>query len=101
MGCTNLTVLYLQRLELLPDEWRMVIEAIDCSSLERLSFHGGNIAQEQVKLLVDCIPDRTADMLPLRLNINNPDAWKKMSPRALEAMLAPLREKIPLVEVIT
>ncbi|KAG0222238.1 hypothetical protein B0O80DRAFT_502515 [Mortierella sp. GBAus27b] len=104
---------------LLPEEWRMVIEAIDFSALQQLDLTGSNFGEDQFKLLIDRVPDNATEMVPLRVlllgdtdlvrvtssaallsvALGNMDLVKTTISRALKALSASLREKIPLVDI--
>ncbi|KAI8347707.1 hypothetical protein B0O80DRAFT_464955 [Mortierella sp. GBAus27b] len=87
---------------LLPQEWRMVIEAIDFSTLQKLSLYFSNMMAEQFKLLVDRVPDNTMDRAPLKnLILRGSYVIEKTDSCTLEAMLALLRAKVPLIEITT
>ncbi|KAK3815357.1 MAG: hypothetical protein J3Q66DRAFT_441490 [Benniella sp.] len=54
------------KIDLCPQDWVVVIKAIDLSTLEELRFDDCNFSQEQLKLLADRIAD---SRLPLPLNL--------------------------------
>jgi hypothetical protein len=100
IGWMNITKVCLENVVLGPEEWAMVIKAIDWSSLQQLSFASSNFAEDQMKLLVDCITDGLTEMMPLRVvSIWNSDVVMKTDSGALEAILAPLKEKLPSIDI--
>jgi len=57
---TSLTSIELARLRYSPSAWKLLIGAIDFSSLERLRFCNSNFSQNQLKVLVDRIDELSA-----------------------------------------
>ncbi|KAG0221383.1 hypothetical protein BGX31_009934 [Mortierella sp. GBA43] len=99
-GCTPLVRFTMERVILRPEEWGAVIKALDFSTLEVLSFAISNFSGEQLKLLVDRVPDSANETVPLRmLSVGESDVVKKADPRVLEGMLGILREKVPLISI--
>ncbi|KAI8349085.1 hypothetical protein B0O80DRAFT_460680 [Mortierella sp. GBAus27b] len=100
IGWMNITKVCLENVVLGPEEWEMVIKAIDWSSLQQLSFASSNFAENQMKLLVDCVTGCSTEMMPLRsVSIWNSDVVMKTDSGALEAILAPLKEKLPSIDI--
>jgi hypothetical protein len=97
----NIVSIELVRLSLTSDEWKKVIETIDFSTLQGLSFLESNFAEDQIRLLSDRISDNETDALPIRtLNIRNTDAVNGVDPSNLEAMLSVIEKKAPLMKVM-
>ncbi|KAG0208013.1 hypothetical protein BGX31_002449, partial [Mortierella sp. GBA43] len=100
IGLKQLAIIRLEHFYLSRDEWRMVIEAVDYSKLQMLSFSGSGFGEEQMRLLIDCIPDRTTKAaVPLTLNIRDTYVSLRTASQVLEAMISRLREKVPSIEV--
>jgi hypothetical protein len=98
--CTPLVRFTIERVILRPEEWGAIIKALDFSTLEVLSFAISNFSGEQLKLLVDRVPDIASETVPLRiLSVGESDVVKKGDPRVLEGMLGMLREKVPLISI--
>ncbi|KAF9941725.1 hypothetical protein BGZ65_001853 [Modicella reniformis] len=75
---TKLRRFRLRFAKLQPEEWRQLIQAIDFSVLEDLGFYESNFSREQLKLLIDCIPNnihevplKTLDLLYTRLRYDD------------------------------
>ncbi|KAF9355253.1 hypothetical protein BGX34_010565 [Mortierella sp. NVP85] len=99
---TPLRRIALNEINLQPEEWERVIEAMDFSALEYLGLALSNIAQEQFEMLIGRVADNGISNLPLKtLEIGlsayslststDPDVWKVMAAR--------LRKKAPLAEI--
>ncbi|KAF9362603.1 hypothetical protein BGX34_005843 [Mortierella sp. NVP85] len=97
----NIVSIELVRLSFTSDEWKKVIESIDFSTLQGLSFLGSNLAEDQIRLLSDRISANETDALPIRtLNIRNTDAVNCVDPSDLEAMLSAIEKKAPSMKVM-
>ncbi|KAI8349176.1 hypothetical protein B0O80DRAFT_532011 [Mortierella sp. GBAus27b] len=95
---TSLKRIELDCLKLLAGEWKSVIEAIDLSELQTLSFNDSNLPVEGLRLLVNRIPNY-APNLPLEiLDIRQTHAERHSASRSL---LGTLRRKAPLVTIVT
>ncbi|KAI8598676.1 hypothetical protein EDD21DRAFT_434528, partial [Dissophora ornata] len=66
---TSLKSIHIQ-LDLKPWAWRKIIEAIDFSMLRLLALARCNILVEEIKLLVDRIPDESNRTVPLHVDIS-------------------------------
>ncbi|KAG0221247.1 hypothetical protein B0O80DRAFT_232602 [Mortierella sp. GBAus27b] len=85
-----------------PDEWMMVITAIDLYALQELSFADSNFSAKQFELLVDCISGDETEPPPLRsLNIKGSNLAQSTDSRTLREMLDALLEKAPLIKIQT
>jgi hypothetical protein len=83
-------------------EWMALIDAIDLSTLEDLDLLFTNFSQVQLELLMDRISVYSPSTVPLKtLDISFTYLVENTHPQALEAMLAELRRKAPLVRVVT
>ncbi|KAI8349056.1 hypothetical protein B0O80DRAFT_460598 [Mortierella sp. GBAus27b] len=83
---TSLKWIHLDGVELQAEEWKSVMEAIDLSELQTLSFGGSNLSLEGLQLLIDRIPDYAN--VPLKtLNIKRTPATAKSHLRSLLNML--------------
>jgi hypothetical protein len=92
---TRLKRIELDRLILQTEEWKSVIEAIDLSELQILSFWNSNLPLEGLQLLVDRIPDNPS----LRtLNISRTPAANDSDSRSL---LDTLGRKAPSLKIIS
>ncbi|KAG0246592.1 hypothetical protein BGX31_000570 [Mortierella sp. GBA43] len=100
VGQTNLTTFCLRRVDLHPMEWKMMIEAIDLSSLQRLVLHDANVGLEQFKLLLDRILNKTENVPLKYLDLHLSDVAKTTDSWILDKMLAPLRVKAPGIEIV-
>lgn len=88
----------LRKIQLLPLNWEHVIMAIDFSTLQHLDVRYSNMDQEQIKVLVDRIPDDTIFKVPLEtLDIRDTDIVRTTEWRPI---LTELRRKAPLVTVL-
>ncbi|KAI8347729.1 hypothetical protein B0O80DRAFT_464999 [Mortierella sp. GBAus27b] len=77
-----------------PEEWKLVIEAIDFDELQHFDLRGSNFSQQQFRLLMDRIPD---NRIPLKtLGISSSLAKNAQ----VVSMVAELQKKAPLVTVI-
>ncbi|KAI8349167.1 hypothetical protein B0O80DRAFT_460952 [Mortierella sp. GBAus27b] len=94
---TSLKRIDLCSLELPPEGWKSVIEAIDFSGLQILKFRKSNFSLKELELLVDCIPDDKTSNIPLQsLDISWTSAFS--DPNSLP-LLDELQRKAPLVAV--
>ncbi|KAI8604355.1 hypothetical protein EDD21DRAFT_412159 [Dissophora ornata] len=88
----SLTRIQLQGLCLKPDGWRKVVEAIDFSALESLSFSHSNFGLDDLKMLVDRISDYGDLWVPLvTLNLLKTNVGRRNSDQ-----LESLKEMLPL-----
>ncbi|KAG0246600.1 hypothetical protein B0O80DRAFT_169169 [Mortierella sp. GBAus27b] len=61
----------LYRLRLETEDWKSVMEAIDFSGLEVLSFYASNLSVESLELLVDRIPDDPSNVPLMNLDVKS------------------------------
>ncbi|KAF9354672.1 hypothetical protein BGX34_010881 [Mortierella sp. NVP85] len=88
----------LQRLVFRPEDWKVIIEAMNIPMLEHMDFKGSNFSQEQLKVLIDRIPDNGVSTIPLKvLDVADTDLPKGPDTRAL---LGILQRKAPFVKVM-
>ncbi|KAK3829322.1 MAG: hypothetical protein J3Q66DRAFT_410832 [Benniella sp.] len=88
----------LQRLLFQPEDWKVIIEAMDISMLEHMDFKGSNFSQEQLKVLIDRIPGDGVSSVPLKvLDVADTDLPKGPDTRAL---LGILQMKAPFVKIM-
>ncbi|KAG0220710.1 hypothetical protein BGX31_010680 [Mortierella sp. GBA43] len=81
-----------------PEGWKTVIEAIDLSTLQRLSFEGSNFSKTELILLVDRFPDHGSATLPLTsLDLRDTDAADDIGTRPLYERL---QKEAPGVKII-
>jgi hypothetical protein len=79
---TSLKWIQLDGVELQAEEWKSVMEAIDLSELQTLSFGGSNLSLEGLQVLIDRIPKYAK--VPLKtLNIKRTPASAKSDSRSL------------------
>ncbi|KAK3807235.1 MAG: hypothetical protein J3Q66DRAFT_418261 [Benniella sp.] len=96
---TSLKKVMLRGVELRPEEWKRIIEALDVSALEYLDLGESNIAQEQFEMLVDRITDNNALKLPLKtVNVRRNNFTLPIDSIALD--VARLKKRAPLVRII-
>ncbi|KAF8929558.1 hypothetical protein BGZ58_008863 [Dissophora ornata] len=99
-GWKALRVIKLGNIKLHPDNWRIVINAMDISALDVLDFENSNFSREQLDVLADCIPDSDdLDVSLKELTLNGTDLVKYVNLDALKKVVAKLKEKAPLVQV--
>lgn len=95
---TSLRRIVLSRIKLQPEEWRLVIEAMDFSELEHLRFGHSNLSQEQVKLLNDRIPGNKVVRAPLKsISVRGTNLVKGAESCSV---LEELRKKAPWVKIV-
>ncbi|KAK3821117.1 MAG: hypothetical protein J3Q66DRAFT_426068 [Benniella sp.] len=98
---TPLRKIMLCNIEIQPEEWRGVIEAIDLSALEYLDLGSSNFSEVQFELLVDRFPINNKSKLPLRIiNIINTTLAKRIDSHTLEVMTTGLQKMVPLIKII-
>ncbi|KAG0213689.1 hypothetical protein BGX31_001223 [Mortierella sp. GBA43] len=78
-------------------DWRRVIEAIDFSELQILSFRNTNLILEGLQLLVDRIPDNKVPLEILDIRYTPAACFLESRPLLLDE----LRRKAPLVTIMT
>ena len=87
---TRLKRIDLSELKLQTEEWKSVIEAIDLSELQILSFFKSNLPLVGLQLLVDRIPDNPSlKTLDIRFTHSNP-----------RSLLDTLRRKAPSLTIM-
>ncbi|KAF9436917.1 hypothetical protein BGZ76_002541 [Entomortierella beljakovae] len=97
---TSLRSISLNGLYLQPSDWLTVIEAIDFSALESLSFLGSNFDLEQLEILVDCILDDNEVQVPLNtLKLSFTNLVDYMDDEAPWELLNELKEKAPILVI--
>ncbi|KAF9353251.1 hypothetical protein BGX34_011714 [Mortierella sp. NVP85] len=95
---TPLRKIVLSRIKLQPEEWRLVIEAMDFSELEHLRFGHSNLSREQFRLLIDRIPDRKIFKAPFKfISVRGTNLVKGAESRSV---LDELRKKTPWVNIV-
>ncbi|KAG0228366.1 hypothetical protein B0O80DRAFT_501582 [Mortierella sp. GBAus27b] len=95
---TSLKEITLDSVTIQPEEWRLVIEAIDFSELRVLRIVRSNFCHDQLKLLISRISDNNTVNIPLKtLDISDTSATKDLSSPSL---LDELRRKLPSVMVL-
>lgn len=94
-----LTSIALVGVELVPEEWKMVVEALDLGVLQRVSLRNSNFGEEQLKLLVGRVLDPTTERVSLEsFDIRDSKAAKAMDSRGKKAVVEQL-QKIPSIEM--
>jgi hypothetical protein len=92
---TPLKLLQFNDFNLQPEEWKVVIEALDLSTLETLNLHNTNFLVDELRILVDRIPRNASKTVALKdldlrwslmVHINDPD---------VQALNLSLKEKLP------
>ncbi|KAF8980068.1 hypothetical protein BGZ46_004656 [Entomortierella lignicola] len=97
---TSLRSISLNGIHLQSGDWLTVIEAIDFSALESLSFIGSNFDLEQLEILVDCILDDDESQVPLSLlQLNFTNLVDYMDDEAPWALITELGDKAPLLVI--
>ncbi|KAI8604352.1 hypothetical protein EDD21DRAFT_366492 [Dissophora ornata] len=96
----SLTRIQLMGLFLQPDDWRKVVEAIDFSALESLSFRHSNFGLDELKNLVNCISGYGDPDLPLvTLDLFNAHVGQDRMNVDIDEQLKRLKTMKPLVEI--
>lgn len=96
----KITVFQLQGITLGPEDWRTLIETLDTSTLEQLSFAFSNVAEKQFHLLLNRFFNNEESNLPLKtFRISGTDVVRKTDPSVMEASFAKLRQKAPSVTI--
>ncbi|KAG0352228.1 hypothetical protein BGZ54_002896, partial [Gamsiella multidivaricata] len=67
MAWKSLTVIHLDHLALKPLDWKAVINSIDFSALETLSFNGSNFSLDQLRILVDRVTNNNNSTIILKM----------------------------------
>ncbi|KAI8604358.1 hypothetical protein EDD21DRAFT_222961 [Dissophora ornata] len=94
----SLARIQLMGLFLQPDNWRRVIEAIDFSALEFLSFNDSNFGLDELKMLVDRISDISDFKVPLvTLGLLSTPVWQNRGNDDVCEQWKRLKMMIPLV----
>lgn len=97
----KVTTIQLSGITLGPEDWRTLIETLDISTLEHLSFSFCNLAEEQFRLLVDRFLNNEESSVPLKtFRIDGTDVVSKTDPSVMEASFVKLRQKAPLVTIV-
>ncbi|KAI8604347.1 hypothetical protein EDD21DRAFT_351001 [Dissophora ornata] len=96
----SLTHIELDSVRLQPKDWRGMIEAIDFSALELLSFENSSFGLEELKMLVDRISDDGDFELPLvTLGLQGTSvAWDSEMADVCEQFRR-LKTMVPFVEI--
>ncbi|KAK3821127.1 MAG: hypothetical protein J3Q66DRAFT_148131 [Benniella sp.] len=98
---TPLRKVVLHDVRLQPEEWRMVIEALDISALECLDLGRCNMLQGEFEMLVDRLTGDDALDIPLKtFNVWESNFAKTTDFGTLDTMLEKLRKKAPLIRII-
>ncbi|KAF9361902.1 hypothetical protein BGX34_006840 [Mortierella sp. NVP85] len=97
---TPLRKVMLRGVQLSRDEWRRVIESLGVLALEHLDLSESNIAHHQFEMLVDRITNNAPNLMFKTLDIRQSNLAKTLDSGALDAILAELREKAPLVKIM-
>ncbi|KAI8349050.1 hypothetical protein B0O80DRAFT_429165 [Mortierella sp. GBAus27b] len=93
---TRLKRIVLDQLDLQTQDWKSVIKAIDFSELQILTFWYSNLPLEELRLLVNLIPDNA---LLKTLDIRHTHAKRHSDPRSLLALLDTLGRKAPSLTI--
>ncbi|KAF9355254.1 hypothetical protein BGX34_010566 [Mortierella sp. NVP85] len=98
---TPLRKVIFHQVQISPEEWRMVIEALDISALEYLDLSRCNIPREEFEMLVDRFTGDDALDIPLKtLNLWESNFVKTTDSGTLDSILGKLRKKAPLIWII-
>jgi len=98
---TPLRKVVLHEVRLQPEEWRMVIEALDVSALECLDLSRCNILREEIEMLVDRFTGDDALDIPLKtLNVRDSNFTRTTDSGTLDTILEKLRKNAPLIRII-
>jgi len=90
----------LRQVELRPEEWRTVVEALDFSVLEYLDLQESNFSMEQFKVLMECLPENSDSNIPLQtLDVVGTHLAQETDIQILEEMMAPLLKKAPSIAI--
>jgi hypothetical protein len=91
----------LRRVELQPEEWRRIIEALDVSELEYLDLKWSNIVQEQFEMLVNRVTRNIEPNMTFKtVDVRDTNLAQTNDSGALDAIFARLRKWAPLVKII-
>ncbi|KAK3807236.1 MAG: hypothetical protein J3Q66DRAFT_418262 [Benniella sp.] len=98
---TPLKKVMLRRVELWPEEWRRIIEALDVSALEYLDLKWSNIVQEQFEMLVNRVTSNIEPNMTFKtIDIRDTNLAQTNGSGTLDAIFARLRKWAPLVKII-
>jgi hypothetical protein len=86
------------KIDLSPQDWVVVIKAIDLSTLEELRFDDCNFSQEQLKLLADRIAD-SRSLLPLKLLDLRGSKVPEANTPEMHVILTKIMEKAPHLRI--
>ncbi|KAI7832788.1 hypothetical protein BC939DRAFT_472367 [Gamsiella multidivaricata] len=64
-----LSDLELKGIQLQSQDWKTLIEAFEFTVLRCLEFNCSNFAQDQLQILVDCIPEESNRPMPLHIGL--------------------------------
>ncbi|KAG0371343.1 hypothetical protein BGZ54_005467 [Gamsiella multidivaricata] len=92
----SLSDLALEMIGLQPQDWEAVIEALDFTALRNLEFSYSNFAQDQLQVLVDCIPEESNCPILLDIKLWYTGITESSQTRR---MINALKEKAPHVSV--
>ncbi|KAI8603156.1 hypothetical protein EDD21DRAFT_442262 [Dissophora ornata] len=99
---TPLTGFFLWRIQLWPEDWKTLIEAIDFTTLEELDFQSTNFSIEQLQVLVNRVSNYTEPEIPLKkLNLRYTALEDSANRETISKLLMTLEMKAPWLTILT
>ncbi|KAI7823331.1 hypothetical protein BC939DRAFT_451733 [Gamsiella multidivaricata] len=83
-----------------PEDWKIIIEALDFSRLKTLNFSRSNFSIEQFKTLVDCISDAGFDVPLEHFDFRGSTLSVQIMSSKMQQLRETLSEKAPQIELI-
>ncbi|KAI8603681.1 hypothetical protein EDD21DRAFT_368401 [Dissophora ornata] len=93
-----LKVIRLVSSEFHANNWKLMLEAIDFSGLEKLDVEKSNFSLKELEVLVDCLPDSVIPLKSIIFEGSHVARCKDIE--SLQDLVAELKEKAPLVEIL-
>ncbi|KAI8606287.1 hypothetical protein EDD21DRAFT_423449 [Dissophora ornata] len=90
----------LKGVQLEPEDWKVVLETLDFTALEKMSFEDTNFSLEQLEVFVNAVPDGTSLESPLKVvQLGHTPLVKHDDAPVLQALYVKLEKKAPLAKI--
>ncbi|KAG0363953.1 hypothetical protein BC939DRAFT_183360 [Gamsiella multidivaricata] len=82
-----------------PQDWRTLIEALDVFTLETLDFRYTNFSVNELRTLVQCIPDNSSEVVLKYVYLKETMLSQQFHSSEIQSLCATLEKKAPLAEI--
>ncbi|KAF8938438.1 hypothetical protein BGZ58_000891 [Dissophora ornata] len=90
----------LKGVQLEPEDWKVVLETLDFTALEKMNFEDTNFSLEQLEVFVNAVPDGTSLESPLKVvQLGHTPLVKHDDAPVLQALYVKLEKKAPLAKI--